>query len=151
MIPITGVLVAEHRMFCSVFDQIEEILPTVSSLVKIKRLTRLVEGLLLSHAKAEDDLLQLLGKHGRQDNGRYARMRKEHQEVDARITRVYLTNKVDVARGLLSAALAASRRHFSREERLVFPLIQKVVAPEILARLGTIWFMRKHVPANWSL
>jgi iron-sulfur cluster repair protein YtfE (RIC family) len=138
-------------MFCAVFDQIGSALPSVSSLVEIKRLTRLIEGLLLNHAQAEDDLFQLLGQHDGQDKIRCSHMHKEHQELDAKITRVYLTKKVEQARGLLTAAMAASRKHFSREERLVFPLVEKVMAPEILSKLGTIWFLRKYAPANWTL
>jgi hemerythrin-like domain-containing protein len=151
MISITGALVAEHRMFCSLFDQIGQALPTASSLKEIKRLTRLVEGLLLSHAKTEDDLLLLLTQHSRPEEGSYARLQKEHQEVDARLRQVHLANKIDLARSLLIAAMAASRRHFSREERQVFPVIDKILDPELLRRLGTIWFLRKHAPANWTL
>jgi hemerythrin-like domain-containing protein len=151
MISITGALVAEHRMFCEVFDQIGTSLPTAESVVEIKRVTRLVEGLLLNHAKTEDDLMSLLAHHGRPDKGSYSRLQKEHQEVDARLRRVYLTDKADLARSLLTAAMAASRRHFDREERLVFPMLEKVLDPEMLSKLGTMWFLRKHAPANWAV
>lgn len=151
MISITGALVAEHRMFCALFDQIAAALPASGSLKEIKRATRLVEGLLLSHAKTEDDLLLLLTHHSHFDERSYAQLQKEHQEVDARLRRVCLTNKADQARSLLMAAMAASRRHFKWEERFVFPLLDKLLDPELLRRLGTMWFLRKHAPANWTV
>lgn len=151
MISITGALVAEHRMFCAVFDQITEALPSIGSVAEIRRVTRLVEGLLLSHAKTEDDLLLLLTQHGRPDKGSYSRLQQEHQEVDARLRRVYLANKTELARNLLGAAMAASRRHFAREEKLIFPQVEKVLEPEVLSKLGLIWFLRKHAPPNWTV
>ena len=36
----------------------------------------------------------------------------------------------------MKAALAASRKHFQWEERLLFPLIDKTLKPETLAELG---------------
>lgn len=82
-------------MFCALFDQIAAALPASGSLKEIKRATRLVEGLLLSHAKTEDDLLLLLTHHSHFDERSYAQLQKEHQEVDARLRRVCLTNKAD--------------------------------------------------------
>ena len=138
-------------MFCSVFDHIGETLPATKSVADIRRITRLVEGLLLSHAKTEDDLLLMMTQHGHPDKRSYARLQHEHQEVDARLRRVYLTNKVDLARNLLVAAMSASRRHFAHEERLIFPMVEKVLEPEVLSRLGLMWFLRKHAPPNWTV
>ena len=151
MISIIGALVAEHRMFCAVFDQIGKALPAADNVAEIKRVTRLVEGLLLTHGKTEDDLMLLLAKHLPPEKGSHSRLQKEHIEVDARLRRVYLTDKAEVARNLLKAAMAASRRHFDREERLVFPMLQRSLDPAILSRLGTMWFLRKHATANWTL
>ena len=151
MILITGALAAEHRMFCAVFDQIGEALPKISSLLEIKRLARLVEGLLLRHAQTEDDLLQLVEAEAQPGKSPVSRIKKEHQEMDARITRVYVSKKVVLARSLLTSAMSASRKHFHHEERSVFPWIEKVLAPETLSKLGTIWFLRKHAPANWTV
>jgi hypothetical protein len=47
--------------------------------------------------------------------------------------------------------MAASRKHFQLEERKVFPLIEKGMKPETLLKLGTVWFLQRHAPANWTL
>ena len=38
--------------------------------------------------------------------------------------------------------MAASRRHFSHEERLFFPLLERVVQPATLTAMGTAWFLQ---------
>ena len=151
MILITRALVAEHKMFCFVFDQIEEILATVSSLGEVKKLTRLVEGLLSSHAKTEDDLLLLLDSQAASAQEPCAKIEQEHREMDSRLVQVYATQKADQAASLLRAAMTASRRHFAREERIVFPVIEKTIDPQTLMRLGTTWFLRNHSPHNWTI
>ena len=151
MIPITQALSAEHQMFRGVFDEIEKALPGFNRLEEVRRAARLVEGLLLSHAGVEEELLLLAEDHFPEDPRRYDHCRKEHQEIDGQLTRVRSTREIARARNLLRAALAASRKHFKREERSVFPLIEKTIKPETLTKLGTVWFLQRHAPANWTL
>ena len=49
MIAITRALVAEHQMFCAMFTDIGGVLANLSGLGEVKRLARLVEGLLRVH------------------------------------------------------------------------------------------------------
>jgi|CZKM01.1.fsa_nt_gi hypothetical protein len=151
MIPITRALMAEHQMFCSVFDQIEKILPGLEGLQQVRRAARLIEGLLLSHSQVEQELLLLARDQAPADQSRYDRCHQEHQEIDSRLTRVRSAKQIPRARSLLRAAMAASRKHFQLEERKVFPLIEKGMKPETLLKLGTVWFLQRHAPANWTL
>jgi iron-sulfur cluster repair protein YtfE (RIC family) len=150
MIPITRALTAEHKMFCAVFDQIECLLPSVGQLAQVRELSRLVEGLLQNHAAAEEDLVLLALDHTSQHKRRCDRIHQEHQEIDSRITRVHGTKNLARARSLLRAAMTASRKHFAHEERVVFPLVERVMNAEALMRLGGVWMRRRHMPANWS-
>jgi hypothetical protein len=142
---------AEHQMFCFVFDQIERVLPGLNGLEEVRRAARLIEGLLLSHAQVEQELLILARDQAPADQRRYDRCHKEHQEIDGRLTRVRSTRKIARARSLLRAAMAASRQHFQHEERKVFPLIEKGMRPETLTKLGTVWCLQRYAPANWTL
>jgi hypothetical protein len=151
MIPITRALSAEHQMFRAVFDQVEELLPRLDRLEEVKRLARLVEGLLLSHAKVEGDLMILAQDHEAAGRHRYDHCRHEHEEIDSQLTLVHSARTIARARKLLRGALAASRKHFQREERGVFPLIEKRMQPEALIKLGTVWFLQRHAPANWTV
>jgi iron-sulfur cluster repair protein YtfE (RIC family) len=151
MIPITQALIAEHQMFGVVFEQVEKLLPSFERLEEVRRAARMVEGLLLSHAELEENLLMLAQEHVPQDARRYELCRKEHQEIDSRLTRVRSTRRIAQARSLLRGAMAASRKHFKREERRVFPLIEKGMQLQTLTKLGTVWFLHRYAPANWTI
>lgn len=137
-------------MFNALFDEVERLLPRLDRLTDVKRLTRLVEGLLLTHAKVEDDLLMLAHGLGSGEKGRYARCHHEHHEIDSQFTRVHSAGSIARARKLLRAALVASRRHFKHEERKVFPLLEQGVKPAELTRLGTAWLLQRHAPPRWT-
>ncbi len=138
-------------MFGVVFDQIEKLLPSLDRLEEVRRAARMVEGLLLSHAKVEEELLMVAQDQVSGEKRRYDRCRKEHQEIDSRLTRVRSTRKIARARRLLQAAMAASRKHFQREERRIFPLIEKGLKLQTLTKLGTVWFLQRYAPANWTI
>ena len=138
-------------MFGVVFEQIEKLLPGLDRLEEVRRAARMVEGLLLSHAEMKEDLLRLAQDQVSGEKRRYDRCRKEHQEIDSRLTRVRSTRNIARARSLLRGAMAASRKHFQREERRIFPLIEKGLKLQTLTKLGTIWFLHRYAPANWTI
>jgi hemerythrin-like domain-containing protein len=39
--------------------------------------------------------------------------------------------------------VTASRKHFDREERIVFPLAEKVMKKETLVELGKVWMKQR--------
>jgi hemerythrin-like domain-containing protein len=137
MIAITEVLSAEHRVFTELFDQIEGLLPNLTTLPEVKLLTTLVERLLQGHADAERNLAYLALDHALKDRGRLDRLHQDHEEIDASLKRAQTTRNFEEARRLLRASISTSREHFRREERSVFPLLERVLRPETLAALGT--------------
>jgi hypothetical protein len=151
MISITRALVAEHQMFRAMFTDISGVLVSLSGLGEVKRLARLVEGLLRVHGGVEDDLALFSGHNrtGRERPG--DRCRCEHREIASQLTRVHTAKTLAEAKRLLCGAMAASRSHFSHEERLFFPLLERVVQPETLTALGTAWFLKHHAPPNWVI
>jgi iron-sulfur cluster repair protein YtfE (RIC family) len=151
MISITRALSAEHQMFNAVFDYFEELLPGLERLEEVRRLARLVEGMLLSHAKVEEDMLAMAQLHAREDQTRYAQCSHQHQEIDSRLTRIQSAREIVRARTLLREALAASRKHFKHEERKVFPLVEKGVNSAALTKLGTVWLLRRYALPRWTV
>lgn len=139
---ITEILVAEHRIFLSVFDQIERALPGVTTLTEARMLARLVEGMLESHAGTETELAYLALDHVLQDKGQLDRLHEEHHEIDASLHLVHLAGDVARARLMLQTALGASRRHFAFEEQSVFPLVESALQSETLAGLAATWMQR---------
>ena len=139
---ITEILVAEHRIFLSVFDQIERALSGVTTLTEARKLARLVEGMLESHAGTETELAYLALDHVLQDKGQLDRLHEEHHEIDTSLHLVHLAGDVARARLMLQTALGASRRHFVFEEQSVFPLIESALQSETLAGLAATWMQR---------
>jgi hypothetical protein len=151
MIPLTVVLIAEHKMFCDLFDHIQELLPRVENLAELKHLARLVEGLLRNHAKAEEDLFLQVHDGAAKGRHRNGRLHQEHHEIDARLKRVCGARDLAQARALFKVVLVAARKHFTREERVFFPRVEKSIEPQILEKLGTVWLLRHHSPVHWTI
>ena len=60
-------------------------------------------------------------------------------EIDGNLARVKKATQVNKARELLLAAVAYSRRHFDKEERVVFPMAERVLKNKTLTALGQTW------------
>ena len=145
---ITEALVAEHTIFLSVFDQIERVLPSLTTPAEVGTMARIVEGLLEGHAKTETNLAYLALDHVLEHNGELKRMHQDHHEIDDRLRKVHAANTCAEARRLLKMAITASRAHFQGEERSVFPLLEKAMHAETLTALGKTWMQRQAVPAS---
>jgi hemerythrin-like domain-containing protein len=145
---ITEALVAEHTIFLSVFDQIERVLPSLTTPAEVTTMARIVEGLLAGHAETETNLAYLALDHVLADNGELKRMHQDHDEIDDRLREVHTANTCAQARRLLKLALGATREHFRGEERSVFPLVEQVLQEETLVQLGQNWLQRQAAPAS---
>ncbi len=133
----------EHAIFCAVFDQIERVLPGLKSVQEVKVLATVVEGLLAGHAETEADLAYAALDHVLAEKGELDRLHHDHKEIDHNFKRLHSVSGLAEAQLLLKRALAASREHFRYEERVVFPLLERVLPGETLGCLGEA-SLRKH-------
>ena len=145
---ITEALVAEHTIFLSVFDQIDRVLPSLTTPAEVRTMANVIEGLLEGHARTETNLAYLALDHVLAANGELKRMHQDHHEIDDRLRKVHTANTCAEARRLLKLAITSTREHFRGEERSVFPLLEKVLRKETLAELGQTWLRRQEAPAN---
>jgi hemerythrin-like domain-containing protein len=145
---ITEALIAEHTIFLSVFDQIERVLPSLTTPAEVRTMASIVEGLLEGHAKTETNLAYLALDHVLADNGEVQRMHQDHHEIDDRLRKVHTAKTCAEARRLLKVTLAGTREHFRGEEHSVFPLLEKVLRQETLVELGQGWLQRQAAPAS---
>jgi hemerythrin-like domain-containing protein len=140
---ITDILLAEHIVFHNVFDHIEHALPNLKTTGEVKALAALLEGLLRGHSHTEDDLVFAPLEHCLEQLGQRDSFEEEHREIDASLLRVGEARQLAEARRLLQRAVAYSRNHFDREERIVFPLAEKVMKQQTLAELGKTWMKQR--------
>jgi len=136
---ITEALFAEHVVFHNMFDHIENVAPRLKTLPELKSLARLMETMLQAHSDTEDELFLGPMEHCFEEIGQRESFQREHVEIDANLRRVQSATRVKQACDRLLAAVGYSRRHFDREERIVFPMAERVLKAKTLAELGRCW------------
>jgi len=140
---ITEALLAEHLVFHNLFDHIEATAPRLKTLAEVKSLAALMESMLKAHSDTEDELFIGPLEHCFEQIGQRDAFLEEHQEIDVNLKRVQEAKQVRVACQLLVAAVAYSREHFDKEERIVFPMAERVLKGKTLTALGQIWMEQR--------
>ena len=140
---ITEALFAEHLVFHNMFDHIEAAAPNLKTLAEVKSLAALMESLLKSHSDTEDEMFIGPLEHCFEQIGQRDAFLEEHQEIDISLKNVQVTKDFKKARQLLLSAVAYSRKHFDKEERIVFPMAERVLKTKTLSELGTEWLRQR--------
>jgi hemerythrin-like domain-containing protein len=140
---ITEALLAEHLVFHNLFDQIEARAIAFKTLSEVKAMAALLEGMLKGHSDTEDALFMGPLEHCFEQIGQRDSFLEEHQEMNHGLKLVQQATRIKEAQRLLLAAVAHSRRHFEREERIVFPLAERVMKSVTLTELGQNWVERR--------
>jgi hemerythrin-like domain-containing protein len=145
---ITDALLAEHVVFHNLFDQLELLVPRLRSLAEVRALADLLEALLQAHSKVEDELILEPLAHCMEQLGQQDTFHQEHVEIDASLKLCLKSRDLRKARRLLQDTVAASRNHFDKEERVVFPLAEKMLKSKTLTELGEQWRKQRNVLAS---
>ena len=140
---ITEALFAEHLVFHNMFDHIEAAAPKLKTLAEVKALAALMEQLLKSHSDTEDELFIGPLEHCFEQLGQRDAFLEEHQEIDESLKHVQEAKDFKKARQLLLSAVTYSRKHFDKEERIVFPLAERVLNSKTLTTLGHAWMEQR--------
>jgi len=142
---ITDALLAEHVVFHTLFDHIERVAPRLKTLGEIRALADLLETMLIQHSKAEDELLMNYLEDSIEQMGHRETFHEEHELIEQHLDAVRSARALRSARRLLVDAVIGARKHFDKEERLVFPLAEKVISYHNIMKLGRQW-LEKNVP-----
>jgi hemerythrin-like domain-containing protein len=140
---ITEALLAEHLVFHNLFDHIEAAAPRLKTLAGVKSLAALMESMLRAHSDTEDELFIGPLEHCFDQIGQRDVFLEEHQEIDGNLKKVQEARQVRRACELLMAAVDYSRRHFDKEERIVFPMAERMLKAKTLAELGQTWMEQR--------
>jgi len=140
---ITEALFAEHLVFHNMFDHIEAAAPKLKTVAEVKTLAGLLEALLKAHSDTEDELFIGPLEHCFEQIGQRDGFLEEHQEIDDSLKRLQQAKQFKKARQLLLAAVSYSRKHFDKEERIVFPMAERVLNSKTLAALGQTWMEQR--------
>jgi len=140
---ITEALLAEHMVFHNLFDHIEATAPRLKTLGEVKSLAALMESMLKAHSDTEDELFIGPLEHCFEQIGQRDAFIQEHEEIDGNLKLVQRAKQVRRACQLLVAAVAYSRKHFDKEERIVFPMAERVLKGKTLTALGQSWMEQR--------
>src|ERR1017187_5778674 len=123
---ITEALFAEHLVFHNMFDHIETSAPKLKTLAEVKSMAAMMEQLLKEHSDTEDELFIGPLENCFEQIGQRDAFLEEHQEIVISLKTVQLANDVNKVLALLESVVSFSHKHFDKEERIVFPLAERV-------------------------
>ena len=140
---ITDILRAEHTVFHHLFDHVEETAPKLKTLAEVKSLALLVERVMAPHSETEDELFIEPLEHCFDQIGQRATFHDEHESIEETFAQIGKAVSLADARRLLLVGIAAARKHFDKEERIVFPMAERVLKMKTLSDLGHEWMKRR--------
>lgn len=140
---ITEALRAEHLVFHNMLDHIETTAPKLKTLPEMKSLAALMESMLKAHSRTEDQLFIGPMEHCFEEFGQREALMREHDDMDRAWKRVRRAPRSLEARKALLAAILQARQHFDKEERIVYPLAERILKAETLQTLGQAWMEQR--------
>ena len=143
---ITDALFAEHVVFHNMFDHIEASVSELKTLAEIKCLARMVERLLKAHTWTEDELFIGPLEHCFEQIGQRETFHREHQQIETYLELIQKSHRAKEARALLLGVAIGCRKHFDKEERIVFPMAERCLNSKTLTALGNAWREQRQIP-----
>lgn len=140
---ITDILRAEHTVFHHLFDHIETTVPRLKSLAEVKSLATLVDKVMAPHSETEDELFIEPLEHCFEQIGHCETFHQEHELIEATLVKVEKARTLKDGKKLLLGVIGAARKHFEKEERIVFPMAERILKAKTLTDLGSEWMKRR--------
>lgn len=145
---ITDALLAEHVVFHNLFDHVERTLPGLRTLAEVRTMAAMMESMMLLHSEAEDELLMKPLEPSFCQLGQEENFHAEHDDIERMLREVQQSRAVAKAKKLLTEVVLASRKHFDKEERIVFPLAEKQLSGRSQEMLGKRWAKQRKVTVD---
>ena len=145
---ITEALLAEHLVFHNLFDHIEKIAPKLKTLGEVQTVAALTERMLAAHSKTEDDLFISAMEPSFEQIGHCDTFHHEHELIEQNLALVRKSKQLKQARLLLLTTVLLCRSHFDKEERIVFPLAERILKNKTLLDLGQTWLNQRNQSAS---
>ncbi|MBI4906567.1 MAG: hemerythrin domain-containing protein [Acidobacteria bacterium] len=138
---ITQALLGEHGAMYPLLDMIEQT-ATSAGLMELKLQAAFLQATLISHADIEDALLRpvvlpYLEKPTPGPDG--AVPPTDHQAIAIGLQSVIDAGDGQEARRLLMDTVTMTRKHFRKEENIIFPTADRELSLELLEDLGAQW------------
>jgi hemerythrin-like domain-containing protein len=145
---ITDILLAEHFVFHNLFDSIEAGAGRLRTVAAVRAQAALLESMLKPHSQMEHELLMDPLDHCLDQLGHRDTFHHEHEAIEHALAAARKARDLVSARRLLLEAVLASRKHFDKEERVVFPLAERLLKSKTLLELGARWMQQRQGTAR---
>ncbi len=142
---LTDALLGEHGAFNALFSTIETLADTSGDLAQIEGALAVLAAEVGSHAGIEEELLFPALEPYLENDELIAEMRAEHREIQAGLERIEDAQNIQQAVDAVRLTLAVARRHFQKEEELLYPLAQRMLDEAAQTRLGEAWAAARQV------
>ena len=136
---LTDALRGEHAVLFELFAYLDETIRASDDLQDIRAAVSVVERLLVSHARIEEDLLfPRLEPHLGQ-MGPLAVMRAEHGRIEGLLDAARREDDVAALKSLIGQLLNLARAHFQKEEAVLFDMAERFLGGAALTEMGDQW------------
>ena len=108
----------------------------------------LVEKLLEAHSYTEDKLFIGPLEHCFEQIGQRETFHQEYEQIEQNLELIQRAKQLKQARLLLLGVVLASRKHFDKEERIVFPMAEQCLSSRTLVALGHKWRAQRQLPTR---
>ncbi len=141
---ITDALYGEHGSLYTLMNAIEGRLAG-AELAELQTSAVLFEAAILAHAHFENDPFFAALDRVMPGGGPVTAMRAEHEEIEGELAKVQTSRDAGAARQHLAAAIAEARSHFHKEEVVLFPMAEQLLAADLLEEMGAAWARNRGV------
>ncbi len=145
---LTDALLGEHAVIYELFAYLRDTILESDDIRDVRGAVPVLERLLGSHARIEEDLLfPRLEPHLGQ-KGPLAVMRFEHREIDERLENARQETDIAALKSVIGQLLELAHGHFQKEERVLFALARQFLDEATLTELGDEWAASRNVTVN---
>ena len=142
---LTDALLGEHGVFYALFDRIEAVTATATSVAQIQEAMAVLSAVILSHANLEEELLFPALEAHMGTTGPLAVMRSEHDEIEHALRQIEEARDLDDGADRVARALGIVRNHFQKEEEVLFSMARQTLDEKTQIRLGKAWAEARRV------
>ena len=144
-VKLIDALLGEHGVFYALFDQIEAVTATATSVVQIQEATVVLSAVVLPHANLEEKLLLPALETHMGTTGPLAVMRTEHDEIKTALRQIEEVRDLEDGADCVARALSLLRDHCQKEEEVLFSVARQVLDDATQIRLGKTWAEARRV------
>lgn len=138
-VKITDALLGEHAVLYDLFGHLRDTAETGADTAEIRAAFAVVDRLLRSHARIEEELLfPRLDSH-LGPSGPLAVMRSEHRGMEELLDTAREETDIASLKSLIGRLLELVDGHFRKEEMVLFGMARKFLGDETLSELGEQW------------